>query len=112
MAREQEGLTERCIIAVATIDLLQTVFIDSLTVLIVSIDEKFRDNRHTQREMKIKSIYNRNKEKMYPSLESRSVFVACLLRFHHISLAGMASFTLSTYCNGLVIYLGMYVALP
>lgn len=49
---------------------------------------------------------------MYPSLESRSVFVACLLRFHHISLAGMASFTLSTYCNGLVIYLGMYVALP
>lgn len=54
MAREQEGLTEQCIIAVATIDLLQTVFIDSLTVLIVSIDEKFRDNRHTQREMKNK----------------------------------------------------------
>lgn len=34
------------------------------------------------------------------------------LWFHHISLVEMALFTLSTYCNGFVIYLGMYVALP
>ena len=47
MAGEQEGLTEQCITAGAAGDVQQTVFIDSLTVLIVSIDEKSRDNKQT-----------------------------------------------------------------
>lgn len=64
MAREHGGLTEQCIIAVASSDVKQTVFIDSLTLLIVSIDEKSRDNRQTHSEIcKIKKKEN-NKGKM------------------------------------------------
>lgn len=51
MAREHGGLTEQCIIAVESSDVKQTVFIDSLTLLIVSIDEKFRDDRQTHSEI-------------------------------------------------------------
>lgn len=51
MAREQEELGEQCIIAVATSDVKQTVFIDALTVLIVSIDVKSRDKAQTHNEL-------------------------------------------------------------
>lgn len=51
--------------AVATSDVEQTVFIDSLTVLIVSIDEKSRDNTQTHSGLcRTKHKCNEEKKKM------------------------------------------------
>lgn len=60
MAREHGGLTEQCIIAVESSDVKQTVFIDSLTLLIVSFDERFRD-RQTHSEICKKTKNNNQK---------------------------------------------------